>query len=366
MIDAVVAPGNRPRSRDIAKRLGVSETAVSFALNGRAGISDDTRNRILAMIDELGWTPNYAARALSGSRSFTVGLVIARTTQDVGSEAFFLQLMTGMQASLSTAHYGLLFQVVSSLDEEIDVYRRWRNEGRVDGLVLIDLRSNDPRPSALARLGLPAILAGGPDPSGVISSVSIDDALAMGLAVDHLRALGHHRIAYVTGSVEMLHVQHRVDAIHALARRHRLGQVWVERTDFSTGAAIAVTEGLLAAPRRPSAIIYENEVLAVAGLSVLHAKGADIPRDIAVVSLEDSIICTATRPQLTSLHRDTWEFGKEVADHLLLKIGGQEPPSTHERAPALAVRRSTDPSAPIDSVPGNPSVPLPLDPPAAR
>jgi DNA-binding LacI/PurR family transcriptional regulator len=93
------------------------ETAASFALNGKPGVSEETRRRVLAVVEELQWTPNHAAQVLSGARSMTIGLAVARSVQDVGSELFFLRLITGMHTVLSARRYGLLFQVAESVED---------------------------------------------------------------------------------------------------------------------------------------------------------------------------------------------------------------------------------------------------------
>jgi len=340
----------RPRARDIAELLGVSETAVSFALNGRAGISDETRDRILRTVAEMGYTPNYAARALSGGGASTVGFVVARSPEDVGSEAFFLQLMSGMQAALSASDYGLLFQLVPDVDAEVAVYRRWKAENRVDGVVLVDLREDDPRPAAVAELGLPSVLAGGPDPSGRLVSVAIDDVAAVELVLDHLVDRGHHRLGYVAGEPHLAHVARRIAAIERAAPQRGV-TVSIVPTDFSAVAGARAVAELMSRPQAPTALVFDNEVLAISGIDVVRALGRAIPSEVAVVSLEDSLICTATRPQVTALHRETHEFGRVVAEHLLAEIAGHGSPSEQAPLPRLMVRGSTDSAATIDGEP---------------
>ncbi len=155
-------PARRPTIKDIARRAGVSESAVSFALNDRPGVSQDTRARVRRVAEELGWQANSAARALSGERSGAMGLVLARPAQTLGVESFFLQLVSGIQEVLSARKIALLFQVVEDLDAECALYRRWWAERRVDGVLVVDPRTEDPRPELLASLGLPAVVVGGP------------------------------------------------------------------------------------------------------------------------------------------------------------------------------------------------------------
>lgn len=333
--------GKRPLLRDIAARVGVSETAASFALNGRPGVSEETRRRVLAVVEEMGWRPSYAARVLSGARSRTVGLVLTRTAATAESDLFFMRLMTGMETALSRVQYGLLIQVAETPDEEIEVYRTWHAERRVDGVVLVDLRADDPRPRAVVDLGLPAVLAGGPDPEGLVPSVSIDDTAAMNLVLDHVRDLGHHRVSYVSGPQDLLHVRRRVDAFEGAVRRHQLDRGDVAGTDFTSRSAAEATRALLAGPTSPTAIICDNEVLAVAVVATLRSLGLSVPDDVAVVSCEDTPVCTAMQPQLTALHRDTHGFGADVARQLLRQLDGEPPADSQERTPELVVRGST-------------------------
>lgn len=214
--------------KDIARRAGVSESAVSFALNDRPGVSETTRRRVRRVADQLGWRASTAARALSGEGAATVGLVLARPASSLGIESFFLQLVSGIQEVLSERHLGLLFRVVADAEEECAVYRRWWAEQRVDGVIVVDPRIGDPRPALLDALGLPAVVVGGRDvdrephepvPYPVISTVRVDDAAAMGAIVDHLAGLGHHRVVHVAGLAGLAHTTRRIGSLRAGAAR---------------------------------------------------------------------------------------------------------------------------------------------------
>ena len=109
---------------DIALRAGVSKGAVSYALNDRPGISEATRRRILDIADDLGWYPNSAARALSGARAGACGLVLARPARTLAFEPFFMELIAGIEAELSSRSIGLTLQVVEDVEAEMAVYRR--------------------------------------------------------------------------------------------------------------------------------------------------------------------------------------------------------------------------------------------------
>src|SRR4051794_2607031 len=127
-----------PRSKrvtiaDIARLAGVSPGAVSFALNGRPGVSEETRQRILAIADQHEWRPSSTARALVGSRAGVVGFAVNRPARTLGTEAFFTDLIAGVQSSLAQHRIGLQLVVVPDIGEEVDTYRRWRRSNQVDG-----------------------------------------------------------------------------------------------------------------------------------------------------------------------------------------------------------------------------------------
>ena len=125
---------------DIAQRAGLSKGAVSYALNGLPGVSEATRQRVLKLAAEMGWRPNSAARALSASRAGALGLVMARPASTLGVEPFFMKLLSGIENTLAARSTALLLQVVPDHDAEVEAYRRWWAERRVDGIFLIDLR----------------------------------------------------------------------------------------------------------------------------------------------------------------------------------------------------------------------------------
>ncbi|GAB7036597.1 MULTISPECIES: LacI family DNA-binding transcriptional regulator [Catenuloplanes] len=333
----------RPTLKDLAARLGISETAASFALNGRSGVSAQTRQRVLALAAELQWSPHHAARTLSGSASMTIGFALTRDVREFGTESFYLRLLAGTQAVLSGAGYGLLFHMTRSVAEELTVLRRWSDERRVDGVIISDLRRGDPRPALLRDLGIPAVLAGGPDPRRLIPCVSVDDGVAIGLLVGHLLETGRRRLAYVSGPGELLHVHRRVTAFRRTAGAARAPRD-VLGTDYSDAQGRAATARLLDAPSRPDALIFDNEVLAVAGVRTLRARDLSVPADVAVASVEDSPVCTALTPSLTAVHRDPAVFGESVARRLLRLVHGTVDEPEEPPRPTITVRESTAPA----------------------
>ncbi|MFI9388837.1 LacI family DNA-binding transcriptional regulator [Kutzneria sp. NPDC052558] len=333
----------RPTIMDIARRAGVSKGAVSMALNGLPGVSDATRARILEVARELDWHPNNAARALSAARSDAIGLVLARPARTLGVEPFFFQLISGLQAELSPRRIALLLQVVEDQAAEIGVYRQWWSERRVDAVFLIDLRVDDARVALLEELGLPAMVIGGPGHHGGLPSVWADDARAMTRIVDHLAGLGHRRIARVAGLPDLLHTERRTEAFRAAVRGHGLDEIPIIMTDYSGEQGAAATRKLLGSARPPTAIVYDNDVMAVAGVAVATELGVSVPASLSVVAWDDSPLCQLLHPPLTALTRDTFAFGAAAARSLLAVLDGAEGADVEDHVPLLVHRESTGP-----------------------
>ncbi|MFE7241550.1 LacI family DNA-binding transcriptional regulator [Streptomyces sp. NPDC057580] len=335
--------------KDIAQRAGVSESAVSFALNDRPGVSEITRDRIRRVAEQLGWRPSTAARALSGEGSATVGLVVARPAASLGVDSFFLQLISGIQEVLAERQLGLLFQVVEDVTAECAVYRRWWAEHRVDGVLVVDPRTDDPRAELLDELGLPGVVIGalpgsdtGPHPG--LSQVRADDAGAMAAIVGRLYELGHRRIVHIAGLPTLAHTDRRIRSLRIEADRRGLAEAHSVTTDYSDTEGAAVTRRVLEQSVPPTAIIYDNDVMAAAGIAVIAGLGISVPRDVSVVSWEDSALCRLTAPWLTALSRDTVAFGRIAARELTALLDGGAARTVQVPLPGLIERGSTAPA----------------------
>ncbi|MFC6509458.1 LacI family DNA-binding transcriptional regulator [Promicromonospora citrea] len=336
----------RPTISDVAALAGVSPGAVSKVFNGTGRISEATAERIRDAARKLSWRPNAAAIALRTARAQAIGLVLSSDSKVPGVGAGNMDFISGIESVLSPREYGLLLNVfISGQHDEHHFYRTLAERQRMDGIILTNSMVGDTRPELMTQLGLPAVLVGTPWKPGAIEYVDADPPGA-GIAetVDHLVELGHERIAYVSGPKDfVLPVQRREAFVQRLAEHGRQPHAVVS-VEYSPARAAEETTALLAAPVRPTAILYGTDTMAIAGMRTLQAAGLRVPDDISVVGFEGLTLGEWIDPPLTTVQRFAFQRGRAAAAKVLTLLGETvEEPVPLER-PALVVRGSTGPA----------------------
>ena len=179
-----------------------------------------------------------------------------------------------------------------------------------------------------------------PDVDSPFTSVSIDDGAGIRLAVDHLADLGHVDIAHVAGPAAMLHGRHRTAAFEQAAAARGI-RSRVVSTDFSAADGARATTRLLDAETPPTAIVYSNDNMAIAGLGVAQRRGLDVPRDLSITGFDDVELGRHLHPALTSVSTDARGWGAAAARALLAAVAGAPRDDLMLPDPRLIVRAST-------------------------
>lgn len=335
--------GTRVTITDVARHAGVSKTLVSFALNDRPGVGAEARGRILAAAAELGWRPSQRARGLSVSRAFALGFVVARPPRMLGADPFFPSFIAGVETVLSETDQALVLLVVRDAAAEAAGYERLARDGRVDGVFVSDLRHGDDRIERLQRLGLPAVTLNRPSGPSPFPAVCLDDRAGVREAVAHLVGLGHRRIGHVSGGQDFLHSSSRREAWLAAVAEHGLPPGPEAVGDLTPAGGAAATRALLGSARPPTAVVYANDLMAIAGLTVAHQLGVPVPGRLSVTGFDDSAPATHTLPPLTTVGADTVAWGEECARVLLRLVEGGTPADVDLPPARLVVRDTTGP-----------------------
>ncbi len=340
-----VVPGpatRRPTITDVARAAGVSIAVVSYALNGRPGVSAATRERVLRVADEFGWRPSAAARSMrSGPRA--VGLVLDRTlTGPVGYGADVLELVVPLQDVLRTRGLALVLQVVDDLAAAVSLYGEWWAERRFDVMVVTDVRTEDPRLDALRRLRIPSVVVSSGEPSGEMAILGVDDEEATSRVGRYLIELGHRQVAVVTGPDALQRTRARVAGLGQSVGAGG-GALVHEATAGTPEGAAAACRRLLTGGRPPTALVFDTDHMAVAALDVARRTGLAVPWDVSVVSLTDSPLCRLATPSITALPTVQSELGTAVGQAVLQVLDGRAGAGPQLPVGGLAVRGSTGP-----------------------
>ena len=309
---------------DVAAAAGVSKSMVSYALNDRPGVKDSTRAHIIETAERMGWTPSVRGRALSSSRAYAIGLVFQKSPEALASDQYYTSLMAGIQSTLSPAGYSLVTEVVDSPESERTAYQRLSRDGRIDGMVVVDLRDNDPRIDFVLSAGLPWVLLGRPPVPTRMPVLVYDESQAISDVVDHLAGLGHTRVAQVVGPQDHSPARLRRELYQARLRDHGLDDsIWIQG-DYTIVGGRDATRALLEGDPRPTAILFSNDPMAIAGMNVAASMGLRVPEDLSIVGWDDIAIAEYLHPSLSTVTGHPFDDGREAAVRLLQAIGGAE------------------------------------------
>jgi LacI family transcriptional regulator, repressor for deo operon, udp, cdd, tsx, nupC, and nupG len=270
-----------------------------------------------------------------------IGVVLRRRGVMPLSQPYLSELLAGIEDAVIPARLQLLTRMAGDAAEEDAIYRFWRRRRAVDGVILMDLEPGDRRPQRLNKLGLPYLVMCDEAQVDGFAADTVDNAQAMRDCLRFLAAKGHTRIGRVTGPPELVHTAIRDAAFEEFMARGNLAGELIAG-DYSEAGGTRATADLLRRQVRPTAIVYDNDLMACGGLAAAAAVNLSVPKDLAVLAWDDSVRCQLARPQLTALSHDGREAGHRIASALLSVIRTGEPIVTPGPQPVLIPRASTD------------------------
>jgi DNA-binding LacI/PurR family transcriptional regulator len=325
---------------DVANKAGVAISSVSSALNGRPGVSEATRARIIEVASELGFVPSLRGKSLSGRRAFTLGLVLHRDPDVLELDPFFGGFIGGIEDAIDPRGYALVLQIGSESDRVLQRYEKLAAGRRVDGVFINDLEVDDPRIPLIQRLSLPAV-AINPGADFPIPAVRQDPDAGIRAALRHLVDLGHSRIAYVAGRPDMWHSGQRENAWRSGLEELGLVPGPVVPGDFTYLGGASAASALLESVDPPTAVMCANDLSAIGLIAQAQHLGVDVPRQLSVVGFDDIQLGTYVRPALTTIHTSPRELGREAGRMLLDLIEDGSVDDVRVPDAQLVVRDST-------------------------
>jgi DNA-binding LacI/PurR family transcriptional regulator len=332
-----VSEGRAPNIRDVAKRAGVSHQTVSRVLNDSAALRPSTKARVVAAIDELGYRPNPAARALVTSRSRTIGVL--------SPQSGLYGPMTTIQAiEVAARHAGYRLSVTSIGDTDTASIR-----AAIDFLLgqsieaLVVLAPQRPVLDAITELTISVpfvtLEAAGLDND---RGLTVDQVGGARLAVRHLIELGHTRIQHIAGPSDWIEAQARLDGYTlelreaGLTPREPIVGDWTADFGYRTGLELLESRDF-------TAVFCGNDQMALGFLHACRDAGLEVPDDVSVVGFDDTPESAHFAPALTTVRQDFVEIGNRAIALLLAELDGDTSLAHDPISPELVVRTSTGP-----------------------
>lgn len=272
--------------------------------------------------------------------SRVVGLCLHQPRRRVPLEPFWMQFLRGAEDVLAESGRTLLLKVVADLGEEVATLQRWHATGQVSGVIVSDLAPGDERLPVLRELGIPAVVLAQPVMAPGFATIATDNIRSMREAVAFLADAGHRTIGRVTGPKEFMHTLVRDDAFAEAGERLGI-ETFSLTSDYTAEGGAEATTRLLQRTTTPTAVIYDNDVMALAGLDVVQAAGLTVPDDVAILAWDDSVHCQLASPPLSAFMHDLVAYGAGTARVLLDVLDGVPEPSRVAEQPHLVAREST-------------------------
>ncbi len=301
---------------DVAREAGVSYATVSRVINNKAHVKPDKRNAVLDAMERLGYVVNQQARSLAGGRSHIVGLVV----QNLGS-TWMGAIVRGIDEELAAASYDLMLYTTHRISARETTYVTTITRGMADGLLLLLPRDPASYLESLHRQRFPFVLI---DHQGIDDrgpAVDVTNWDGANSAVCYLLGLGHRRIGFITGNLEMSSALDRLAGYRAALEEAGIefDPTLVVEGDYSQQRGFTGAGVLLSLPQRPTAIFASNDASAFGVMEAARDHGFQIPRDLSLIGFDDIAEAATVHPALTTVRQPLEQMGR-IAARMLLQI----------------------------------------------
>lgn len=332
--------------KDVAKKAGVSPSTVSRVLSNHPRISTETSRKVKEIMEQLGYHPNIMAKSLVSKTTNSICIMLPKSAEELFSNYFFMELIRGIVTQASRLGYDVLISSGANEKEEIDGVSRLLNGRRVDGVILLYSRKDDPVIDFLHENGHPFVIIGRSEQYPDILSVDNDNVQASYDATKHLISLGHERIGFVSGPPELVVSKDRMkgymDALADAGLQTR--PEWIVEGEFLQESGYRAMSFFMNLPDRPTAIVLIDDVVAFGVLRGLHELHYKVPEDLCLVSFNNIPISELSTPPLSSIDIGIYNLGYTASQVLIQSIqnnGDTAFPKRHIIPHRLVIRESS-------------------------
>lgn len=326
-----------PTLEQVAKLAGVSRSTVSRVINNHPNVRPEIRERVLQVIKEIGYQPHAAARSLVTRRTQIIGVIIPEAVTKIFTDPFFPLFLRGATEICNARQYHLMLSLFTGLIDRQELYRRVLRSGYLDGVIVASASLNDPIIPNLLSDKIPFVSVGR-YPDERVNYVDVDNVGGARMAVEHLIRLGHRRIATITGPLDMVASQDRLNGYRQALEANGIpvDESLIVEGDFTEGSGMLGMQRLL--PASPTAVFVASDMMAIGALRTLRQIGLRVPDDVAIVSFDDIPLASSIEPPLTTVRQPIERLGAIAAELLLSLL---ERPS-RERMPVQRIVLPTE------------------------
>jgi LacI family transcriptional regulator len=328
---------------DVARKLNLSITTISRALDGYDDVADRTRQLVIETANKMGYAPNRAARQLRRQKAETVGFILPSISKRF-NEPFFTEFISGLGEELSIRNFDMLVSNAATDEAERNLYHRWVNSHKVDGFILNRIRRHDWRVNYLSQWGIPFVGLGRSHDGIPYPCVRIEAADVYLRLIQHIRDNGFLRPAFIGGPHDLINQMDRLKWFKAALKKCGLeaSQYNIVSTDMTSTGAYEAASTLLSSSTPPDALLCVNDQTAYGALHAAHEKGLIIGTDIAIAGFDGLRDSYHTQPPLTTLGIPMSEIAHRLVLMLLNKLNSQLPEAQEiVIKPELFIRAST-------------------------
>jgi DNA-binding LacI/PurR family transcriptional regulator len=327
-------PAGRPTMKDVANRVGMSRQVVSLVLRGKQGATEETRRKVRAAAQELGYRPNDSARLLRSQRTHQLGVLFDMR------QPFEVDLVDSLYRAARTRGYRLVLATLGA-DRRASVALEELLSQRIEALLVLASESGDAFLSDPPG-NIPIIQVGGPHTGAMRDDVRAENQQGLDLAVTHLVELGHAEISYADAGDGPNAPERLSGYRHAMSRHGLTRNLDVIPAGYSEEMGFAAAQHLLSRPHLPTAVICCNDRCAFGLIETLVRAGVRIPEDISVVGFDDSTVARLPFIQLTSVRSDSDRMASVAIEATLSRIQNpQGDKRAHPVETSLTVRHTT-------------------------
>jgi len=326
-------------TKDVARKAGVSQATVSRVLKNHHYVNEETRQKVLKAIEELGYQPNIIARSMALQKTHALGLMVSDLTNP-----FYSELAKSIINRAKELGYNVIIYNKDTEDVQA-TYLDFLQQRRVDGIIFTSVELKDSKVEKLVKAGFPCVFCNRRLKLKTSSFICSDNKKGAKIAVKHLINLGHKHIGYISGPNNYSTALERLEGYIETVREHGLhvDNQLIKQGYFNNDYAYSATRELISIPNPPTAIFVSNDLMALAAMEAVLDAGLRVPEDIALVGYDDIKISGHKLIQLTTVAQHMETMGRLAVDELvqmLSRDGGRQKPVHKFLEPELIIRET--------------------------